>query len=141
MSPSLLRSRCAHAFRIHWQANALPEERFKAAAAPLAQVIRRWFTGSAQNSKSVFHLIQTAQNAAYSKGSSLTYTRASAQLLTLNPERMSLVGQETFDVSHLNRVRIPVSSLRLALVTLLESHSHLAPKGFSTIINHQPYRQ
>jgi hypothetical protein len=74
MSPSLLRSRCAHAFRIHWQANALPEERFKATAAPLAQVIRlgRWFTGSAQNSKSVFRLIQTAQNAAYSKVSSST---------------------------------------------------------------------
>jgi len=106
MSPSLLRSRCGHSFhisRIHWKGNILPEERFRAAAEPLAQVIRRWF--NAQNSKLVFRF-QTAQNVAYSKIS--TYTRPSAPLLTLNPERMSLVGQETFNVSHLNRVKIPV---------------------------------
>lgn len=40
--------------------------------------------------------------------SSPTCTSPSAPLLTLNPERMSLVGQERFNVSHLNRVKIPV---------------------------------
>ena len=108
MSPSLLRSHCGysfHAYQIHWQGNVLPEGRFRVAVAPLAQVIRRWF--NAQNSKSVFRF-QMAQNAAYSKNSSPTYPSPSAVLLTLNPERMSLMGQETFNVSHLNRVKIPV---------------------------------
>ena len=48
------------------------------------------------------------QNASHANASSLTYTSPSAPLLTLNPKHMSRLGQETFDVSHLYRVIIPI---------------------------------
>jgi len=48
------------------------------------------------------------QNAAHVNASSPTYTSPSAPLLTLNPKHMSHMGQETFDVSHLYRVMVPI---------------------------------
>ena len=137
MSPSLLRSHCGysfHVYQIHWQGNVLPEGRFRVAVAPLAQVIRRWF--NAPNSKSVFRF-QMAQNAAYSKASSPTYSSPSAMLLTLNPERMSLVGQETFNVSHLNRLKIPVFPTYGVGYTFQSPF----PPGTNGFFYHLPYRR
>lgn len=136
MSPSLLRSRCAHTFRMRWPGNGLPVERFGAAAAPLAQVIRRWFRGS----KSVFHLIQTARMQLMPILLLLLPLALLHRYLPWIPNKCR-VWAKRHSMSPICLGSWYPSSPSMALVSLLKPDSHLAPKGSSTIINHPPYHQ